>query len=98
MLGDPCPDRRGDNAPAQQGDDEIESVPVESEQKGDGNRERDEELGCVGRTDGITRRDPASDECRRSHRPPTSATDGIEKSGDPAECVARGACEARLTS
>jgi hypothetical protein len=98
MLGDPGPDGRRDHAPAQQGDDEIESVPVEGEQKRDGYGEGDEELGCVGRTDRIPGRNPPSDECGCGHRPPAAAADGIEKAGHPAERVTRRTREPGLTA
>ena len=35
MLGAPGPDGCRDHAPAEQGDDKIESIPVEGEQEGD---------------------------------------------------------------
>ena len=98
MLGDPGPDGRRDHAPAEQGDDEIESIPVEGEQEGDGNGEGDEELGCIGRADRIAWRNPPSDERGCGHRPPTAATDGIQKAGHPAERMTRRTREAGLTT
>jgi len=98
MFGDPCTDGRGDHTPTQQGDDEIEPIPIEREKKGDGDGEGDEELGRIGGTDGVARRNPTSNQRGGRHRPPASTTDCIEKTRDPTQRMTGRARESGFTA